>query len=169
MTIPCILTLLPLPVSYPLFEYIVFSSTSVKDYRAAVANKAKHKEERPNASHNKSQGTQAPSPLEPKIQGSVLLQSLLKLPEPHNQFVTDSILALSIEDRIMVSHNTSGSRIFDVLLESPTIPSKIKRQFVMEFIGHYQILVNDKLGSRVVDRCWDFADTYLKVRLSGSV
>lgn len=143
-----------------------FLPTFVKDYRAAVANKAKQEQEQPDASHNQGRGAQAHSPLEPKIQGSVLLQSLLKLPEPHNLFVTDSILALSIEDRIMVSHNASGSRVFDVLLESTTIPSKIQRQFVMDFIGHYHTLVDDKLGSRVVDRCWNFADTYLKVRSS---
>lgn len=83
--------------------------------------------------------------------------------------MTDSVLALSIEDRIMVSHNASGSRVFDALLESTTIPAKIKRQFVMDFISHYHTLVDDKLGSRVVDRCWDFADTYLKVRLNGAM
>ena len=33
----------------------------------------------------------------------------------------------------------------------------------MDFIGHYDVLVDDKLGSRVVDRCWAFCDTYLKV------
>ncbi|KAF5320668.1 hypothetical protein D9619_001195 [Psilocybe cf. subviscida] len=150
LTLPCILTLLPLP-----------------DYRAVVANKPDLAQ--PDASHNRGHGAQAPSPLEPKIQGSILLQSLLKLPEPHNQFVTDSILALSVEDRIMVSHNASGSRVFDVLLESTTIPTKIKRQFVMDFIGHYHVLVDDKLGSRVVDRCWDFADTYLKEKIARSL
>lgn len=35
----------------------------------------------------------------------------------------------------------------------------------MSFIGYYHQLVNDRFGSRVVDRCWDFSDTYLKVFL----
>ena len=43
------------------------------------------------------------------------------------------------------------------------MPVKFKRQFVLDFIGHYDVLVDDKLGSRVVDRCWAFCDTYLKV------
>ena len=70
-----------------------------------------------------------------------------------------------MEDRIRIAHNASGSRVFDALLESPKIPVKIKRQFVIDFIGHYHLLVDDKLGSRVGDRCWSFSDTYLKVRL----
>ena len=41
----------------------------------------------------------------------------------------------------------------------------MKRQLVMNFIGHYHLLVDDKLGSRVGDRCWAFSDTYLKVYL----
>ena len=60
-------------------------------------------------------------------------------------------------------HDPSASRVYDVLLDSPNIPSKSKRQFVMDFIGRYHELVDDRIGSRVVDRCWAFSDTYLKV------
>jgi nucleolar protein 9 len=34
----------------------------------------------------------------------------------------------------------------------------------MSFIGHYHVLVDDRIGSRVGDRCWAFADPYLRVR-----
>jgi nucleolar protein 9 len=74
-----------------------------------------------------------------------------------------SIFSLSLEERIKIAHDPSGSRVFDALLESTTVLPKFKRQFVMDFIGHYDVLVDDKLGSRVVDRCWAFCDTYLKV------
>lgn len=74
-----------------------------------------------------------------------------------------SIYSLSIDERIKIAHNSSGSRVFDALLDSPTVSPKMKRQFVMDFIGHYHTLVDDKLGSRVGDRCWAFSDTYLKV------
>ena len=56
--------------------------------------------------------------------------------------------------------------MYDVLLDSPTVPLKAKRQFVMDFMGHYHLLVDDRIGSRVGDRCWAFADTYLKVHFS---
>lgn len=80
-----------------------------------------------------------------------------------DQLWPSSILALSVDERIKIAQNATGSRVFDALLESPTVTPKIKRQFVMDFIGHYHILVDDKLGSRVGDRCWAFSDTYLKV------
>lgn len=87
----------------------------------------------------------------------------------YNPFVTpsDSIQSLSINERIRFAHNPISSRVYDALLESPTVPSKTKRQFVMDFIGQYHILVDDRIGSRVGDRCWSFADTYLKVRIFG--
>lgn len=74
-----------------------------------------------------------------------------------------SIMVLPMEERIKIAHDASGSRVYDVFLESPTVPSKAKRELIMEFIGHYHVLVDDRLGSRVGDRFWAFADTYLKV------
>ncbi|KAG6896751.1 hypothetical protein C0992_006326 [Termitomyces sp. T32_za158] len=68
-----------------------------------------------------------------------------------------------------MAHDASGSRVYDALLESPTVPSRAKRELVMEFIGHYHVLVDDRLGSRVGDRCWAFADTYLKEKIARSL
>lgn len=70
---------------------------------------------------------------------------------------------MSVEERIRTGHDPAGSRIYDAFFDSPTVPSKAKQRFVMDFIGHYHQLVDDKLGSRVGDRCWMFSDTYLKV------
>lgn len=55
--------------------------------------------------------------------------------------------------------------MLDVLLQSPTVPFKEKRKFVMRFVGTYHTLVDDRIGSRVGDNCWAFADPYLRVRL----
>jgi nucleolar protein 9 len=73
-------------------------------------------------------------------------------------------MTLPMEERIKLGQNSSSSRVYDVILESSTVPFKTKRQFVLDFIGHYHTLVDDRLGSRIGDRCWAFADTYLKVR-----
>jgi nucleolar protein 9 len=43
------------------------------------------------------------------------------------------------------------------------VPFKVKRTLVMSLIGHYHTLVDDRIGSRVGDRCWAFADPYLRV------
>ncbi|KDR74394.1 hypothetical protein GALMADRAFT_250311 [Galerina marginata CBS 339.88] len=147
--VPCVLTLL-----------------SLSDYRTTLANRTPRDDTSRQGSR---QSRPSQDPLEAKIQGSILLQSLLRLPEPYNQFVIDAIYSLSIEERITTAHSTSGSRVFDVLLESNTVPSKMKRQLVIDFIGHYHVLVDDKLGSRVGDRCWAFSDTYLKEKIARSL
>ncbi|KAG1739843.1 armadillo-type protein [Suillus paluster] len=100
---------------------------------------------------------------EPKVQGALILQSLLRLSEPHCMIVTESITSLPTEDLISLSHNPISSRVIDVLFESET------RAFVMSLIGHYHTLVDDRIGSRVGDRCWAFADTYLREKIARSL
>ncbi|KAJ7873385.1 hypothetical protein B0H14DRAFT_2720506 [Mycena olivaceomarginata] len=95
-------------------------------------------------------------PHEPKVQGAILLQSLLRLPEPHYQLVTESLNSLSEEDILAIAHHATSSR-------------KVKRQFVLSFIGRYHVLVDDRIGSRVGDRCWAFSDTYLKVGVDSTL
>lgn len=84
----------------------------------------------------------------------------------HDLDSSSSIFDMSVQERIRAAHDPSGSRIYDVFFDSPTVPSKVKQLLVMDFIGHYHQLVDDKLGSRVGDRCWTFSDTYLKVSAS---
>ncbi|KAJ3892589.1 armadillo-type protein [Lentinula edodes] len=103
------------------------------------------------------------------IQGSLLLQSLLKLSSPHNQPVIDSLEALDPSELIKIAHNATSSRVLDVLLDSETVPIKVKRSFVQSFIGNYHLLVDDRIGSRVGDRCFAFADTYLKEKIARSL
>ncbi|RDB20532.1 Nucleolar protein 9 [Hypsizygus marmoreus] len=151
LLVPCVLHLLPL-----------------KEYKAAVVASSAPKAQ---PEHPRKHGQQGASNggLEQKVQGAILLQALLRLPDPHNQIVLTSLASLSIEERIKIAHNANGSRVYDVLLESPTVPSKSKRQFVMDFIGHYHLLVDNRIGSRVGDRCWSYADTYLKEKIARSL
>jgi len=107
--------------------------------------------------------------LEPNTQGALLLQSLLRLHPPHNQPVLDSLFSLSIEELLVTAYSVTASRVLDVLLESPTVPAKAKRKLVMTFIGHYHTLVDDRIGSRVGDRCWEHADPYLREKIARSL
>lgn len=106
---------------------------------------------------------------EPKVQGALLLQSLLRLPQPSNQLYIDSILAMSPEEIISLAHSPISSRVLDALLDSETVPLQSKRKFVVSLIGHFHVLVDDRIGSRVGDRCWAFADTYLKEKIARSL
>ncbi|KAG1803393.1 armadillo-type protein [Suillus subaureus] len=106
---------------------------------------------------------------EPKVQGALILQSLLRLNEPHCMMVTESIKSLPTEDLILLSQNPISSRVIDVLFDSETVPFKVKRALVMSLIGHYHTLVDDRIGSRVGDRCWAFADPYLREKIARSL
>ncbi|KAF8637726.1 hypothetical protein AX14_010277 [Amanita brunnescens Koide BX004] len=88
---------------------------------------------------------------------------------PHNQPVIDSLTFLSVDERIKIAHNVYSSHVFDVLLSSPSITAKAKRTIVMDFIGSYHLLVDDRIGSHIVDRCWEYADTYLKEKIARSL
>ena len=68
-----------------------------------------------------------------------------------------------------MAHHPTSSRVLDALLDSPTVPYKAKRKFVMAFIGHYHVLVDDRIGSRVGDRCWAAADPYLREKIARSL
>lgn len=103
----------------------------------------------------------------PETQGSVLLQAILRMPEPHYAIVTDSLSSLGVEEVIKLAHNATSSRVLDAVLESATVSLKAKRAFVMSFIGSYHLLADDRIGSRVADRCWELADPYLRVRNHG--
>ncbi|KAF8314735.1 ARM repeat-containing protein, partial [Clavulina sp. PMI_390] len=114
-------------------------------------------------------------------QGVVLLQSMLRVHEPHNQVLLDSLLSQPIDDLLAIACDPSGSRVLDLLLEpnvsqpsdnpSPppsTIPFKARKRLIMRFIesDSFVSLVDDKLGSRIADRCWAVADPYLRERIA---
>lgn len=59
-----------------------------------------------------------------------------------------------------------ASRVIDAFLdeENTAIAYKDRRNFLKSLIGQYQTLADDRIGSRVAERCWLVADPFLKVR-----
>ncbi|OSD01821.1 ARM repeat-containing protein [Trametes coccinea BRFM310] len=149
--VPCILRLKPLA-----------------EYKRAVEAARKAAEE-PQDEEPKHKRRKTEDPLEPSIQGAVLLQSMLCLPSPHVNIVLDSLQAMGVDGLIEMAHHAVSSRVLDAVLESPTVAHKDKRKLVMTFLGHYHRLVDDRIGSRVGERCWAFADPYLKEKIARSV
>ncbi|KAI0771524.1 ARM repeat-containing protein [Trametes elegans] len=149
--VPCLLVLKPLA------EYQRAVEAASKDTKEAKDDSLQHKRRKPE------------NPLEAKTQGALLLQSILRLPAPHVEVVLNSLQAIGTDEVIKMAHNATSSRVLDAVLESPTVPHKDKGKFVMTFLGHYHILADDRIGSRVAERCWAFADTYLKEKIARSV
>jgi len=107
--------------------------------------------------------------LEPMTQGSLLLQSVLRLDEPHNSIVLESLHSLLPDELLALACNATSSRILDVAFESSTVPLRARKRLVTSFIGQFHLLVDDRIGSRVADRCWEAADPYLKERVARSL
>ena len=80
-----------------------------------------------------------------------------------------SLLSLNVDDTISFSRSHISSHVLDSFLESHTVPSRSKRKFLLSLIGHYHTLVDDRIGSRVGDRCWATADPYLKEKIAKSM
>merc|ERR1711939_936956 len=100
------------------------------------------------------------------MQGALLLQAWLRIPKCP---VSESILQTPIDRLLTYTSDLMASRIIDVFLddqENPAVAYKDRRNFLKNLIGHYQKLADDRIGSRVADRCWAAADPFLKVRLS---
>ncbi|EJD00848.1 ARM repeat-containing protein [Fomitiporia mediterranea MF3/22] len=104
--------------------------------------------------------------LEPTIQGSVLVQSLLQLDAPHNQPTIQSLTRLPAPRLLALAHHAVSSRIFDAFLTTPGIPSSARRQLILAFQGPFPALVDDRVGSRVGERLWAAADPYLKEKIA---
>ncbi|GAA5909637.1 RNA-binding RNA processing protein NOP9 [Sporobolomyces salmoneus] len=106
---------------------------------------------------------------EPSTQGSVLLQTWLKLHAPHQQVVFDSIASMDLEAVLALTRSATSSRVLDVLLTSPTTPPRALRTFLMSLIGHYPAVASDRIGSRIAEKCFAVADVYLKDKIAASL
>ncbi|GAA6002991.1 RNA-binding RNA processing protein NOP9 [Rhodotorula paludigena] len=106
---------------------------------------------------------------DPTTQGSVLLQTWLRMHAPHNQVVLDSVTALPFDSLLALSRSATSSHILDTLLTSPTVPPRALRAFIMSLLGHYHTLADDRIGSRVAERCFASADVYLKDKMAQSL
>lgn len=100
---------------------------------------------------------------DPSLQGALLLQSWLKLPPTYSTMVVSSLCSLPIPQLIAMGKHPIASHVIDAALESPAVSPKDRRKLLLRFCGHYQALADDRLGSRVADKCWATADVFLKV------
>ncbi|EJD54013.1 ARM repeat-containing protein [Auricularia subglabra TFB-10046 SS5] len=113
-------------------------------------------------------------PLEPRIQGALLLQSLLHLAEAHQALVVDRpvqpfLLAMAPEELLELAHHPMSSRVLDAAFSSPAVQPRMRKKLVALFLGRFHQLADDRIGSRVAERAWAAADTYLKEKVARSL
>ncbi|KAG0164059.1 Nucleolar protein 9 [Apophysomyces sp. BC1034] len=80
------------------------------------------------------------------LQGSLILQSMVKMAPEHNAIVTN--------------------RAYESILISETVNEKMKKRILKNLQNTYPALAKDKFGSHIVERCWAVADIEMKEKIA---
>lgn len=81
----------------------------------------------------------------------------------------NSLFSLDFATLLPYTRDPTSSHIIDSFLSSPTTPPSSLRKFLMSLIGSYHLLADDRIGSRVAEKCWSTADVYLKDKIAASL
>lgn len=101
--------------------------------------------------------------LEPNLQGCLLLQALVVLPSTKT---LDSLLSLSVEQLITYAKSPIASRLLDAAMSSP---ATYRRRVILKFLGKFDVLAVDRLGSRVAETLYAAADGFMKEKIARSL
>ncbi|ORX36012.1 armadillo-type protein, partial [Kockovaella imperatae] len=107
------------------------------------------------------------SDLAPNMQGSLLLQGLVKLDQ--SPVVIDSLLAQPIEMLLKYASHPISSRLLDAILDSPAVPPRDRRRVIMAYLNDFATVAMDKSGSYVAESMWAKADGYMKEKIGKSL
>ncbi|XP_072705381.1 nucleolar protein 9 isoform X1 [Ciconia boyciana] len=86
------------------------------------------------------------------LHGSLLLQHLLHFGDPGP--VLGGLEALPPAALAALARSPPGSRVWDALLASPTVPTRARRRLLRKLKGHFLSLACHRNGSRVLDAVW---------------
>ncbi|KAJ2668240.1 Nucleolar protein 9, partial [Coemansia spiralis] len=93
-----------------------------------------------------------------KIQGALIIQSIIQLPGDGQAPIMDSFFSQDSARMYSWCKDPSGSRIIESILASAQVPATTKRKVREQFSGHYADLALDRYGSHIVDAVWKVAD-----------
>ncbi|PWN17935.1 hypothetical protein BCV69DRAFT_315058 [Microstroma glucosiphilum] len=100
---------------------------------------------------------------EATVQGSVLLQALVRLREPHNGIVYKGLS--SFPSPLPYASNPIASHIYLTSLSSPTSSFVQRRRLLLSLLPHLPALADDKYASRLSDAVWDRADGFMREKI----
>ncbi|WVQ85259.1 hypothetical protein IAT38_007424 [Cryptococcus sp. DSM 104549] len=106
--------------------------------------------------------------LGPNMQGCLILQGMVGMGEV-NAAVLDSLTAQPLETLLAYAKNPIASHLLDSVFNNPAAAPKYRRKVMMVFMPKYRELVEDRMGSRVVDTIWEKADGYMKEKIARSL
>ncbi|WVQ97408.1 hypothetical protein IAU59_004521 [Kwoniella sp. CBS 9459] len=103
--------------------------------------------------------------VEPNMQGCLILQGMMGMKDV-NSAVLDSLTSQPVETILAYAKSPIASHFIDSVFTNATVPPKYRRKITMALMDHWRVLVDDRLGSRVVDTIWDRADGYMKEKIA---
>jgi nucleolar protein 9 len=74
---------------------------------------------------------------------------------------------MDADQLLALAGDATSSRVIDAMIDSETVPRGAKRKIILAFMPCYQQLAQDKIGSRVAERCWGCADVFARVSKCG--
>lgn len=104
--------------------------------------------------------------LDPSVPGCLVLQALVALP---STATLDSLLSQSSDTLLSYAASPIASRLLDKVLTAPAVQAKYRRRLMLSFMGQYEVLAQDRLGSRVADTVWATADGFMREKIAKSL
>jgi nucleolar protein 9 len=78
----------------------------------------------------------------------------------------DRLIDQETSTLVTYATNPIASRLLDIVLTSPSVPTKFRRRLISTLTPHLEDLLADKIGSRVAERIWESADGYTKEKIA---
>lgn len=103
------------------------------------------------------------------LQGSLIVQGIMKMEADVNAIVTNSFLSQRPDVVYRWCFSPAGSRAFESIVASPNVNGKIKKKILRDLSGKYTALAKDKFGSHILDKCWLAADIDSKEKIAAEL
>ncbi|KAI8138254.1 armadillo-type protein [Fennellomyces sp. T-0311] len=103
------------------------------------------------------------------LQGSLILQDIMKMTEGHNKYVVMSFLSQKPDITLSWCFSPQASRAFESILSSEHVGGKVKKKIMKNLQGHYVSIAKDKFGSHIIDQCWAVADINVKEQIAAEL
>ncbi|KAK4511943.1 uncharacterized protein ATC70_003942 [Mucor velutinosus] len=103
------------------------------------------------------------------LQGSLIVQGIMKMEADVNAIVTNSFLSQRPDTVYRWCFSPAGSRAFESIVASPNVNAKMKKKIMRDLSGKYTALAKDKFGSHILDKCWAAADIDSKEKIAAEL
>ncbi|OBZ85794.1 Nucleolar protein 9 [Choanephora cucurbitarum] len=103
------------------------------------------------------------------LQGSLIVQGIMKMEPEANAIVTNSFLSQKPDTIHRWCFSPAGSRAFEAVVASPHVNAKMKKKIMRDLSGKYAALAKDKFGSHILEKCWLSADIESKEKIAAEL